>query len=51
MIEIIKPILLLLIVWLFISNTIQRFKCSKMTETELFLSIPNQLILDYRNCD
>ncbi len=39
------------VIWLITTVTMQRFKCSKLTETELFISIPNSFILDFKTCD
>jgi hypothetical protein len=39
------------LLWLFTTITIQRFKCPQMTETELFISIPKTLILQFKTCE
>jgi len=46
------PIVLfvLSVMWISITTLTQRFKCSKMTETELFLHIPKSFIMDFKNC-
>lgn len=38
-------------IWIGISSTIQRFKCTKLTETELFIKIPNTFVGDWSNCN
>jgi hypothetical protein len=40
-----------LCIWISISSTIQRFKCPKMTETEIFLNIPNSIVCDWKSCE
>lgn len=53
-IEGLKAYLLVLLIicglWVSISSIVQRFKCSKMTETEIFMHIPNSFICNWRNC-
>lgn len=43
-------IVICLVLWIGISTAIQRFKCAKMTETELFLNIPHAILLDFKDC-
>ena len=44
-------ILLSLFMWVFVTNIIQTLKCPRMTQTELFLSIPNSFLLRWNeNC-
>ena len=43
-------LIIILIIWLPITSIIQAFKCAEMTQTELFLHIPNSYILDFKNC-
>jgi hypothetical protein len=45
--KIIKVILLVILVWMAITNIIQAFKNPKMTNTELFLHIPKSIVLNY----
>lgn len=40
-----------LIFWIAVTTTIQRFKCGKLTETELFKLIPNSFICDWKYCN
>lgn len=53
--KIIKNMLFWLIVltflWLSVSNIIQAFKCSKMTQTELLINLPNSFLGNWKNCD
>lgn len=37
--------------WVSISNTIQSFKCTKMTQTELFIHIPKSFVCDWKHCN
>lgn len=37
--------------WIGITSTIQRFKCTSMTETELFLYIPKSVICNWKHCN
>lgn len=37
--------------WVAISSTIQRFKCAKLTETEIFIRIPKSFVCDWANCN
>lgn len=39
-----------LILWVLISNTVQRFKCPTMTETELLLHIPKSFVCNWSEC-
>jgi hypothetical protein len=45
-----KYLLLIGLVWILISTSIQRWTCPKMTETELFFNIPNAFICNWKNC-
>jgi len=40
-----------LFMWVAISSTIQRFKCAKLTETEIFIRIPKSFVCDWANCN
>jgi len=44
--------LLLIIIFLWVAGTsiTQRFKCPKLSETELFLMIPENFILNFNTC-
>ena len=42
--------LIAVFMWVAISSTIQRFKCAELTETELFIRIPNSFVCDWVNC-
>lgn len=37
--------------WIGITSMIQRFKCVKLTETEIFLRIPKSFVCDWENCN
>jgi hypothetical protein len=39
------------LLWIFTTTTIQRFKCPKMSETELLLSIPKNILLTFQICE
>ena len=43
-------LLVAVFLWVSISNIIQFFKCPKMTQTELFLHIPNSFVCDWQHC-
>lgn len=43
---IVIPVLL----WVYTTVMIQRFKCSEMTETQLFLNIPNSIVCNWQHC-
>ena len=49
--KILKYIAIIILLWIAASSTIQRFKCHKMTETELFLHIPKSIIGQWDNCN
>lgn len=36
--------------WLLSVSTYQRFECSKLTETELFMELPNNMIFKFKEC-
>lgn len=36
--------------WIAITSMIQRFNCIKMTETEIFIHIPQSFIFNFKNC-
>lgn len=42
-----KIILISLIFWIAITSNIQRFKTPRLSETELFMLIPRNVILDF----
>lgn len=44
-------ICLIILVWAVPCSLTQRFKCPKMTETELFLSLPKNLIFQFNDCN
>lgn len=39
-----------IVIWTIITCTVQRFKCVKLTETELFLKIPHSFICEWEPC-
>lgn len=41
---------LIIILWIVVSSTVQRFKCPEMTETQLFLHIPNSFVCNWYQC-
>ena len=43
-------ILAAVFLWCAVTSTIQRFKCVKMSETELLLAIPTSFVLDFKKC-
>jgi len=44
-------LLIIFMLWIVFSSMIQRFKCPKMTETEIFLHIPKSVTCDWEKCD
>lgn len=47
-INIIWLILVLLLLWIAVTSTIDRFKNPKLTETEILLRTPKSFILDFK---
>lgn len=41
-------ILFLFVFWLNVTTLIQAIKCPSMTQTEIFLNIPNSFILNFK---
>ena len=44
-------VLVAVFMWVAVSSMIQRFKCDTMTETQLFLHIPQSFVCDWRHCN
>jgi len=44
-------IAMVILSWISITISIQRFKCVKLTQTELFLMIPDTFICNFQNCN
>ena len=44
----IRMLFIMIFLWIAVTVTIQRFKCTKMSETELFLEIPNNFVLKFK---
>lgn len=44
-------VMLILFLWMALTNSVPAFKCPKMTQTELFLHLPKTAILNFNNCD
>jgi hypothetical protein len=40
-----------LAIWLLVSNVIQAYKCPEMTQTELFLHIPESFVCNWNHCN
>jgi hypothetical protein len=49
--KIVYIIAIIVLLWISISTSIQRFKCVKLTQTELFLMIPDSFVCNFKNCD
>ena len=45
-----KLLCVLALLWVVITTSIQRFKCTNMSETELFLMIPENFVLQFDRC-
>jgi hypothetical protein len=48
---VVYAMLVAVFIWVVISSIIQRFKCAKLTETELFIRIPKSFVCDWANCN
>jgi hypothetical protein len=48
---VVYAMLVAVFMWVAISSTIQRFKCAKLTETEIFIRIPKSFVCDWANCN
>lgn len=48
--ELVSFLIILFVLWVFATNIIQAFKCTEMTNTELFLHLPKSIILNFENC-
>ena len=48
---VVYAMLVAVFMWVGISSTIQRFKCAKLTETEIFIRIPKSFVCDWANCN
>ncbi len=44
-------ILILILLWAGATTMTQRFKCPKLSETELFLMLPENIILNFKDCN
>jgi len=44
-------IAMVILSWISITISIQRFKCVKLTQTELFLMIPDTFVCNFKNCN
>ena len=51
LLKFITNILFISALWCAITCGIQAFKCPSLTETQLFLKIPNSFILDFVECE
>ena len=45
-----NSILLVVFLWVSISNIIQAINCPKMSQTELFMHIPKSFVCDWDRC-
>ena len=44
-------VLVVVFLWVAVSNIIQAFKCPEMTQTELFIHIPKSFVCDWQHCN
>ena len=44
-------VLAAVLLWVSISSIIQAFKCPEMSQTELFIHIPNSFVCDWQHCN
>lgn len=49
--EVIYIVIVAALLWVAVSSTIQAFKCTSMTQTQLFLHVPKSFICDWENCN
>lgn len=49
-IKILYGVLVSVFLWVFVTTTIQAFKCIGMTQTQLLLHIPKSFVCDWNNC-
>ena len=42
--------LVAVLLWVAVSSMIQAFKCTDMTQTQLFLHIPKSFVCDWEHC-
>lgn len=45
-----RIVMVIILLWITTTLLIQRFKCPKMTETELFINIPKSIVCDWQDC-
>lgn len=43
-------IVISVLIWVAMTSTVQRFKCDSLTETQLFIMIPENFILHFKEC-
>lgn len=48
--SVIEIMFIIILLWIGITSTIQRFKCDKLTDTQIFKKIPNSFILEWEEC-
>jgi hypothetical protein len=51
LVKILTSIGLLVFIWVLVTISIQRFKCTNMSETELLIYIPQAFICDWKICE
>ena len=44
-------LLVAVLLWVAVSSVIQAFKCTDMTQTQLFLHIPKSFVCDWKHCN
>lgn len=49
--DVLRVMFVLSIIWIAISTGIQRFKCDALTETQLFKRIPSSFIGNWKKCN
>lgn len=48
--NVVHAVVVALLLWIAVSTRIQAFKCTDMTQTQLFLHIPNSFVCDWKYC-
>ena len=51
LLRILSRLLIFVMLWISVTTLIQAYKCTKLTQTELFYRIPDSIILDFEVCE
>lgn len=50
-IYVLKTTIVIVLLWVAVSVFIQRFACTSMTDTEVFINIPRSFVGDWKQCN